>query len=207
MRGRYGSWARAAGVAGLAVVLGTPALAATPTIGRPELAGSLGSTFSVLGASDQGGAELKLSALWPTGGPASPMRMGIGLWAADAGQKVERLLDPNDAVDLGAVGGPSLAAYGGGLVADLHPGWGRARAASVSAEGPYLNGTAGLYVVSTALRGRSLRSVGAVGWSAGGGWRFRVAGRFAVGPSVHYARVFDDELGRFLAAGLDWVWR
>ena len=66
----------------------------------------------------------------------------------------------------------------------------------------------GFYQVSSALRGRPIHADGSVGWNAGGGWRFRLGNRVTVGPSLHYHRlIFDDRLGRFMAAGLDWVWR
>ena len=214
MRPARGWFARAVVPAGLAVLLGAPALAAQSaqsaplsTLGKPELAGGLGRTFAILGSVEEGGGSARLGARWPMGGASSLLKAGIDLWAADAGQTVERLLDPNDGVDLGAVGGPALTTYGGGLAAELHRGPGKSREASAALTGPYLGGTAGIYLVSSTLRGHSVRSQSAVGWSAGGGWHFRLGSRVTVGPAVYYHRVFDDELGRFMTAGLDWVWR
>ena len=202
------SIARAVVGMALALLLGAPALAAPPsTLGSAELAGSLGNTFAILGDVREGGAALELRALWPMGGASSPISVGFGLWAADAGQRSERLLDPDTGDDLGAVGGPSLTTYGGGLAADLHPGLGGARGTSAAPSGPYLSGTGGIFVVSATRLGDRIHSGGSVGWSAGGGWRFRLGNRVTVGPAVHYHRVFDDRLGRFMAAGLDWVWR
>jgi len=172
-------------LAGLLALLAAPAAAELPaTLGRLELA-----------------------ALWATGGAASPLSVGVGMWAANAGQAVGRLLDPHDGVDLGAVGGADFATYGGGLVADFHPGPARRLEGVAARTGPFFHGNAGAYAVQIALRGHLLRSQGTVGWSAGLGWRFQLGRRVTVGPAIHYTRVFDDELGRYVAAGLDWVWR
>ena len=209
MRMPRGSFARAVVGSGLAVLLAAPALVAPPAaLARPEVTGTIGSSFAILGSVEEGGAALKLNALWPLGGASSPMSLGLGLWAVDAGQKTQRLLDPGTGLDIGAVGGTSLTTFGGGLAADLHPGLGRAREASAALSGPYLSGAVGVFAVNTGQQGRASYSDGAPGWSAGGGWRFRLGNRFTVGPAVHYHRIlFENHLVRFAAASVDWAWR
>ncbi len=209
MRLPRGSCARAVGLIGLCLLPGLPAArASAAAFGIPEVTGSLASTFAIAGDVKKGGAAVQLSGLWPVGGPAGPASFGLGLWAADAGQAVVRLRDPNDGVDLGAVGAPSVAAIGIGMVADLHPDVMRRKDDSGAATGPFLSGALGIYKVSTSAQQRLIHADGSLGWSAGGGWRFRIANRVTIGPALHYHRlIFDDRLARFMTAGLDWVWR
>jgi hypothetical protein len=201
--------ARAAGLAALCVLLGLPATrAAASAFGIPELMGSLGGTFAISGDVKEGGAAVQIGGLWPVGGPSSPASVGLGVWAADAGQQVVRLLDPNDGTDLGAVGGQALTTFGAGLVADVRPDLWRGRNDVGAATGLFLSGAFGYYKVNTSVQQNPVSDDGSLGWSAGGGWRFRLAHGVTIGPAIHYHRlVFDDHLGRFMTAGLDWAWR
>ena len=90
-----------------------------------------------------------------------------------------------------------------GLAADAHPFANR----SGPVRGLFANGTAGPYLVRETQFGNQLYSHGALGWSLGGGWRTRLGDRATAGGFVQYHRVFNDRLGRFMSAGLEWSWR
>ena len=104
---------------------------------------------------------------------------------------------------MGAVGEPAEFTVGAGVAADVQPFTGRPG----PVKGLFANGTAGPYLVRETQFGNQLYSQGALGWSLGGGWRTRLGERATAGGFVQYHRVFDDRLGRFMSAGLEWSWR
>jgi len=68
-------------------------------------------------------------------------------------------------------------------------------------------GTAGVWRVTTDRLLRRLDENDAFGWSLGMGWNFQLPAGIALGPAVRYARVFEDGVGRYVTASLDWNWR
>jgi hypothetical protein len=205
MRPTRGSCARRLVQAGLAGLLVQAVLhAPSQANGGPRISGSVAHTFAILGTVHDGATAFGLNALVPVDGDSGMLGLGVGMWADDMGQGVERLLDPDTFADIGAVGGSSRFVVGGGLAADFHPAPGLAHGAR---GGPFLAGTAGVYYVESREQSSLDHADNALGWSLGAGWCFRIGALGSVGPSVHYHRVFDDRLGRFMAAGLEWAWR
>lgn len=175
--------------------------------GSPRISGSVAHTFAILGEVHEGGPAFNLNALVPVDGEGGAFDLGVGMWAGDMGQGVEPLIDPDDLTELGTVGGAARFVVGGGLAADFHPSLGSAKGARGAHGGPFLGGTTGIYYVES-REGASLEHTdNALGWSLAAGWRFGVGALGSLGPAVHYTRVFDDRLGRFMVAGLDWTWR
>jgi len=170
-------------------------LAAAPVGAHPRLLLSGGRTFAIIANSTEGGPSFDLRALWPM---RSDIGLGAALFAHDMGQAGGEL-----PLDMGAVGEPAEFTAGAGLAADLHPFANRAG----PARGLFANGTAGPYLVRETQFGNQLYSQGALGWSLGGGWRTRLGDRATAGGFVQYHRVFNDRLGRFMSAGLEWSWR
>jgi hypothetical protein len=170
--------------------------------GRFELSGRLGRTFAILSDVTEGGPAVQIDALLPA---ADAYSIGVALFVADMGQTTQRLLDPNNGTDLGAVGGPTRMAAGLGPELDVHPWAGRARA-PLLLSGLSFAGTAGSYGVRQTLRGDVLDDDIAIGWSLAARWHVHVGGHAALGTWVQYTRVFDDQLGRYASAGLEWTW-
>ena len=69
------------------------------------------------------------------------------------------------------------------------------------------SGTAGIWRTTDDRLLRRLSENDAFGWSLGLGWAFRLSDGFALGPAVRYARVFNDQVGRYVTGSLDWNWR
>jgi hypothetical protein len=192
----------------LAVLLAAAALvrpaAALPP--RPEFTTSLGHSFGVLGAeAKKGGTALEVAALWPV---REGWSAGVALWGGDTSSGTERVEDPVTFQDLGPVPGTSEYFAGAGWAMELRPGvFGRD---STGAAGPLrglvLAGNAGVYRVGVAFGGEETHQQ-SFGFGLGIGWRFALGEHHQVGPALRYARVFDDQLGRFFSAGLDWTWR
>jgi len=68
-------------------------------------------------------------------------------------------------------------------------------------------GTSGMWRVADDVVRQRFAEEDAFGWSLGLGWRFQLPGRIAAGPAFRYCRVFNDRLGRYVTASLDWGWR
>ena len=168
-----------------------------------DFSGSLGRTFAILGDVRQGGEAFQLDALLPM---RDTFSIGYAFYGADMGQGTERLLDPNDGTDLGAVGGPTRFVYGVGWALDVHP-WASKTNARAVLRGLSVAGTAGHYRIRVEMPGESLVDDDAFGWSLAGRWHFPVGAHALLGPSVRYTRIFDDQFGRFMSAGVDWTWR
>jgi len=190
----------------LAVAVGTvPPLAAPPAQAAKamELSGSLGRTFAITGDIHEGGPAVQLDALLPM---SRTWSIGFAFYGADMGQKTERLLDPNDGTDLGAVGGPTRYAYGVGWALDVHP-WAGQIDAPKALSGLSLAGTAGHYRITVETQGDVHEDDDAFGWALAERWRLPVGAHAALGQWVRYTRVFDARLGRYMSAGVDWTWR
>jgi hypothetical protein len=165
---------------------------------RPELAGSLGGTFMVLGLPNEGGSSASLAVLWPV---APHFSFGVAMHGDDAGSVVDSLRDGN---------GHGLA-YG--KVEQLHrTAWGaswRMDAVASPWHGllPFASGTWGYYRIADDLRGDARGHLGTTGFSLAAGVRQGVGRHLAVGASIRYHRLFNDVEGRFVSAGLDGTWR
>jgi hypothetical protein len=186
--------------------------AARAGVRSPEWSGTLGSTFAVrsgpvalrerpevlLGAPDGGGSSASLAALWPV---APRFSFGVMLHGDDAGSTVDSLRDEQ---------GHGLVH---GKVEQVHrAAWGvswRLDAAAPARFGatPFASATWGYYRVADDLRGEELGSVGSAGFSLAAGARWPLGRHFALGAVVRYHRLFNDREGRFMSAGLDFVWR
>lgn len=184
---------------GVAAVLLVAALAAAPAAAfqPPAMSGTIGRTLAVTGEPDDGGWSLALGATWPI---EERLRFGLGVFADDMGAGFGRLSDPNDGTDLGIVPERHRATLGAAwrLDAEFAPrrGW-----------APFASGTWGAYRIADDFRGQGAGAVGATGFSLGAGVRRPLAGRVAFGASVRYHRLFDDRVGRWVTAGVDWAWR
>ncbi|MBI5711406.1 MAG: hypothetical protein HZC42_14065 [Candidatus Eisenbacteria bacterium] len=183
-------------VAPLALVLALAVAAPACAGARPELAGAAGATLGVLGPPDGGGASLSAAALWPVG---YGLRFGLSLFAEDMGSETVELTDIHDGSDLGSVAGLHRMALGAAwrLDGEFAPALGWI---------PFGSATWGIWRVSDDVQGRELGAIGSTGFSLGGGLRHAV-GRFQLGASVRYHRLFNERVGRFVAAGVDWSWR
>jgi hypothetical protein len=165
---------------------------------RPELTGSLGGSFAVLGLPSGGGTSASLAAMWPV---APRLSFGVMLHGDDAGSIVDSLRDEQ---------GHGLV-YG--RIEQIHrAAWGaswRLDAAAPARLGttPFASATWGYYRVADDLRGDRLSSAGSTGFSLAAGARWPLSGHFDLGAVVRYHRLFNDREGRFMSAGLDCAWR
>jgi hypothetical protein len=168
-----------------------------------ELSASLGRTFAILGDLHRGGEAFQIDALLPV---RDAWSIGYAFYGADMGQGTERLLDPNNGTDLGAVGGPTRYVYGVGWALDVHP-WAEKTHTSGALRGLSVAGTAGHYRIKVEAQGDVLGEDDAFGWALAGRWRLPLGAHGALGQWARYTRVFDDRLGRYVSAGIDWTWR
>jgi hypothetical protein len=181
----------------LAVVLLAPGVARAGTWG-PNLSGTLGGSFAVLGTPGDGGSSVSLSAMWPV---APRLSFGVMLHGDDAGSTVDSLRDEQ---------GRGLP-YG--RVEQFHrEAWGvswRFDAAARSRFGvtPYASVTWGYYRITDDVRGDRLGSAGSTGCSLAAGARYPLGRKFALGAVVRYHQLFNDLERRFMSAGLDFSWR
>jgi hypothetical protein len=164
---------------------------------RPDLIGSLGGTFAVVGLPSGGGSSAALAAMWPVTGR---LAFGVMVHGDDAGSTVDSL---RDAQGRGLV-------YG--KIEQLHrAAWGaswRLDAAASPWRGitPYASATWGYYRVADDERGDPRSHVGSTGFSLAAGARQGLGHHFALGVFVRYHRLFNDREGRFVSAGLDGTW-
>jgi len=164
----------------------------------PELSGSLGGSFAVLGQPSGGGTSASLALMWPV---AQRLSFGVMLHGDDAGSTVDSLRDEQGhGLPYGKIEQLHRAAWGASwrLDATAPPRFGAI---------PFASLTWGYYRVADDLRGEELRSVGSAGASLGAGVRLPLGGRFALGAVVRYHRLFNDRESRFMSAGLDCAWR
>jgi len=181
----------------LAIVLLLAAAVLPARASAPDWSGTFGRTLAINARPDGGGFDAALSAMWPLEGRFS---IGATALASDMGLTVGRLADVNDGADLGEIERQHRAVYGLAwrLDADANPvrGW-----------DPYGSATWGFYSVNDELHGNLIGRVASAGFSLGGGLRRQIGERGALGASLRYTRLFNDRLGRYMSAGVDWVWR
>ncbi|HEY6867914.1 MAG TPA: hypothetical protein VI792_11695 [Candidatus Eisenbacteria bacterium] len=188
-RGREGAWC--AWVAGALLLCA----GAAPAAARPQFALSAGRTFAIIGAADNGGPAFELRALWRI---REAVSAGLALSASDMGQQVDTL-----PMGLGKTAGTAQAAFGAAVAAEMRPFLESDRLLLRTLFG---GGTAGLVGVRDTHLGTRLYAKGVFGFSGAVGWHLPLGEHATMGPSLHYTRVFDDHLGRFMSAGLDWTW-
>ncbi len=181
----------------LAAVLLAPGVAGARAW-RPELSGSLGGSFAVLGQPSGGGTSAALSAMWPV---APGVSIGVMIHGDDAGSTVDSLRDEQ---------GRGLSS---GKVEQVH------RAASgvswrLDVTAPtrfrttlFSSATWGYYRIADDLRGEEIGSAGSTGASLGAGARWKLSRHFAVGATARCHWLFNDREGRFMSAGIDCIWR
>jgi hypothetical protein len=181
----------------LAAVLLAPGVAQARAW-RPELSGSLGGSFAVLGLPSGGGSSASLAAMWPV---APRLSFGVMLHGDDAGSTVDSLRDEQ---------GRGLA-YG--KIEQVHrTAWGASWRLDATAPArfgvtPFASSTWGCYRVADDRRGDALSSVGSTGFSLAAGVHKPLGRHIAMGAVVRYHRLFNDREGRFMSAGLDCAWR
>ena len=161
----------------------------------PDVTANIGRTAAILGEPNQGGFSIWLSALWPF---EQYFAFGPSLFADDLGTEAERLTDPNDHTDLGAVAGLHRITYGGAWRLDAE--W-----PTRGAWAPYASGTWGLCHVADDLLGETVDTWNSTGFSLGVGLRYLFHGA-TVGTSVRYHRLFNDQVGRYVGISLDGSW-
>ncbi len=181
----------------LAIVLLLAAWVPAARASAPDWSGSFGRTLAINSRPDGGGFDARLAAMWPVEGRFS---IGATAIASDMGLTLGRLTDVHSGTDLGELARQHRAVYGLAwrLDADVRPvgGW-----------DPFGSATWGFYSVNDELHGNLQGRVAAAGFGLGGGLRRQVGDRGALGASLRYTRMFNDRLGRYMSAGVDWVWR
>ena len=168
---------------------------------RPELAALAGQTFGATSAPDHGGLSLSLAALWPVDWRLGDrVVLGMAVSADDLGSELGQLRDSHDGTALGATQLRQRSVYALEWRMD-------ARAHQRLGATPYASGTWGFSRVLDGHLGTRLRSVGSTGFSLGGGLGWPIGGAGTLGIALRYHRLFNDVVGRYLSAGVDWGWR
>jgi len=181
-----------------ATMLLIPVAAAAGSSWRPMLIGSTGGTFAVLGKPDDGGASVSLAAMWPV---AERVSFGVMVHGDDAGAVVDSLRDESGAgLAYGKIDQGHRAAWGVSwrLDATAPPRLGLT---------PVASATWGAYRVVDDARGDELGHVGSTGWSLAAGLRRDLGPHVGLGAYARYHRLFNDLEGRFMSAGLEFIWR
>jgi len=189
------------------VALGGVLLLAPPAAGswRPDLTTELGGTFAINAVPDGGGFSLGLAAMWPVDPPfglAGGLRFGVMGFADDLGTDLMRLQDPNDpSLDLGPTESAHRLTWGGA--------WRLDATASVAWWGwsPVGTATWGVWRVQDDLRGEIQSAVTSTGFGLGLGLDRPLSDRHAIGIGFRYERLFNDVVGRYMSAGLNWRWK
>jgi opacity protein-like surface antigen len=186
---------------GLAFAAALAALALPATIARagwmPDWTATAGATTAISGVPDEGGFAMSVSPMWPVHGPVS---FGVMIFADDMGAEIGQMLDPNDGTDLGAVAEKNTWVTGAAWRLDGE--WG-----SITSWMPFASGTLGWYRVIDDHDGTVSRALSSVGFSLGGGVRFPLSERQALGASVRYNRLLNDRIGRYVTLSMDWSYR
>jgi hypothetical protein len=183
-------------LAALAVLAGlAPAVARAG--GRPQLTGTIGQTFGVLGDVSEGGASLSLAALWNI---EERLDLGVMFTADDLGTTVVDLRDPNDGTYLGKTQGTHRAAYGGAWRLDAH-------LPAVGGWDPFGSGTWGWTRLRDDATGKTQDQWGSTGFTLAAGMRHPIKTHATLGGVLRYHRLFNDTAGRFMSFGIEWSWR
>ena len=166
---------------------------------RPELVGSVGGTFAVLGEPSEGGASASLAAMWPV---TERLSFGVMVHGDDAGSTVDSLRDESGAgLAFGTVQQAHRAAWGVSWRLDAH-GASAVRADAVRERD--------LGRVPRRRRRDAARP--SATWAPpAGAWPGACAatsgGTSCLGAYARYHRLFNDVEGRFMSAGLEGIWR
>lgn len=179
------------------VVLLLCACASVARAAGPDWSGSFGRTLAINSRPDGGGFDVALAAMWPI---ENRFSIGATAIASDMGLELGRLDDVNDGTPLGEIERVHRAVYGVSWRLDAAGG-------AVRGWEPFGSGTWGFYSVNDELHGKLMERVAATGFSLGGGMRRGLGERGALGASVRYTRMFNDRLGRYASASIDWAWR
>jgi hypothetical protein len=176
--------------------IAAPAALASP----PDWTGSLGGTFAISsagGGPDGRGFDGALAAMWPI---ANRFDFGATAFGSDMGIEAGRLADVHTGEPLGQIDRLHRAVYGAAWRLD-------ARVGAVRGWDPFASATWGFYSVNDELHGTLLHRVSSTGFSLGGGMRRPLGPRLSLGASLRYHRLFNDRVGRYMGAAVDWSWR
>jgi hypothetical protein len=180
-------------LAALALVAAPPASARTV---RPLLDAQLGATTGIAGGVNEGGLTLSLAGLWPV---TSGVRSGVELGADDFGAAMDRLRDPHDHTDLGAVASIHRQALSARWRLDGElPAWRRWT--------PVLSTAWGIYRVRDDHVGHVTNRVTTAGLSVGAGVHHPLGQALQFGFTGRWHRLLDQTTGRWLSVGLDLAW-
>ena len=179
----------------LLLLLLVPARAAVAA--GPEWAGSLGGTFAAVGSPDGRAFDASLAALWPV---EERFSLGVMVCASDLGVTTGHLADTHSGEDLGKIEQLHRAIYGVAWRLD-------ARVGSLRGWDPFASASWGFYSINDELHGDLLGREASTGFSLGGGLRHSIGTRAALGASMRYHRLFNDRVGRYMSAAVDWSWR
>ena len=165
---------------------------------RPEVVGSLGGTFAVLGTPSGGGSSVSLALLWPV---QRGVRFGVMVHGDDAGSTVDSLRDVHGVgLPYGKIEQFHRAAWGASWRLDLE-------ARSWLGFVPYASGTWGYYRIADDVRGDERDHAGSAGFSLAAGARHALGRHFTMGAYARYHRLFNDLEPRFVSAGFEGSWR
>jgi hypothetical protein len=192
-----------AALAAVVVISGSPggtrgAEAVRGSSAGPAFLATTGKTFGISGDVTEGGPALRLAVIWPL--EERRFSTGIEGSADDFGNELGQLLDPNSGVPIGTTQKAHRAAYGAAWRFD-------AGLAPDSKWDPFVSGTWGLYRMRDDSLGVTKDRWASAGFGAGAGVRHPVGTRFTIGAALHYQWLFDERVGRFASASLEWGWR
>jgi opacity protein-like surface antigen len=165
---------------------------------HPALLATTGKTFGISGDVTEGGPAFRLAVMWPL--EQRQFSTGVEVSADDFGNVIGELLDPNNGEPLGRTQQVHRAAYGVAWRFD-------AGLAPDSKWDPYVSGTWGLSRVRDDSLGVTKERWAAVGIGAGAGVRRAFGKAFTIGAALRYQLLFNDRVGRFASASLEWGWR
>jgi hypothetical protein len=189
--------------AGAAILVALLAFSTGPRVAeaRGGFVLDVGKTGAISGPYTDGGLSLGLGLLWPVDeAPWNlPVRFGLMGVFDDMGAQVEPLIGGAGNV-IGLAETQHQDVLGAAFRLDWEPvltwKW-----------RPYGSGTWGYYRVTNDVRGATTGGVSAPGFSLGAGVVRYLASGSSFGAVVRYHRLFDDETGRYVSAGVEWGWR
>ncbi len=173
-----------------------PARAGLP---YPEWNLAIGGSTAILGDVSERGVSAALSALWRVD-DSERIVFGASLLADDLGSRAFAPVDTSTGATLGLEEQRHRAVYGAAWRLDLRPWEDRAWR-------PFASGTWGWSRVRDDVRGRTLADVSSAGFTLAGGVRHSIRTHATAGLVVRYHRLFNDRVGRYMSAGMEWSWR
>jgi hypothetical protein len=166
----------------------------------PALDLSMGQSFGVDGAPNDGGLSVEFAPLWRAG---ERTRFGVAAFADDIGNSTQSI--SNKGVDIGTVTSLHRMTWGYAWRVDYDLLRGRKWAAGV-------NGLAGWWRVQDDTRGTDYRAASAVGGAFGVAARRTLTGRHDIGLNVQWHQLTSDKsagfqrVDRYATAALEWRW-